>query len=64
MLILVWIRSQVHPDDYNTLSVVEYAVGTVGVKHGKFELISSILNSADKTSSSSDRRWTHRVWWR
>ena len=38
----VWIYSQVHPDDDSVLSVVDYAVGYLGVKHGRFTLVSHI----------------------
>ena len=31
----VWAYSQVHLDDYNVLSVVDYAVGQLDVKHGR-----------------------------
>lgn len=46
----MWIYSQVHPDDDNVLSVVDYAVGHLKVKHGRFTRTSAQMqNRANKT---------------
>ena len=38
-LVCVWIHSQVHLNDDNVLSVLDYAVAHLHVKHGLFPLI-------------------------